>query len=119
MRTGVVLLLAAVTSALVVAAAIAADTDRGRQRPPAALSEANKAVWMSEWVACRHKRLSALAREIGIKVPAWRPPQIAAILIAKKAEAPLYEFGDPLDAAIDGCRNGILWRYYHETPTQA
>ena len=54
MRTGVVLLLAAVTSALVVAAAVAADTDRGRQRPPAVLTESNKSVWMSEWVACRH-----------------------------------------------------------------
>jgi hypothetical protein len=115
MRTAVALLLAAVTFALVVATALA-STDRGRLRPPAQLTEANKAVWMSEWVACRHKRLSALAKEIGIRIPSGRAPQIAAILIARKAEAPLYLVGDELAAAVDGCRNGILWRYYHETP---
>src|SRR4051812_15367870 len=119
MRTGVMLLLAAVASALVAAAAAAADTDKGRQRPPAALTEANKSVWMGEWVACRHKRLSALAKEIGVRVPSWRPPQVTAILIAKKAEAPLWTMREELDAAIDGCRNGILWRYYHETPQRA
>ena len=43
------------------------------------------------------------------------PPQVAAILIAKKAEAPLWNIEAELDAAIDGCRNGILWRYYHES----
>src|SRR5205809_3998832 len=118
MRTAVAFLLAAVTSALFVATALA-SIDRGRLRPPLQLTEANKSVWMSEWVACRHKRLSALAKEIGVKIPAGRAPQVAAILIAKKAEAPLYEVGDALDAAIDGCRNGILWRYYHETPQHA
>jgi len=115
MRTGVVLLLAAVTAALAVTAAFAADTDRGRQRPPARLTESNKSVWMGEWVACRHKRLSALAKEIGIRIPSGRAPQVAAILIAKKAEAPLWNIEAELDAAIDGCRNGILWRYYHES----
>jgi hypothetical protein len=118
MRTAVALLLAAVTSALVVATALA-STDRGRLRPPPQLTEANKAVWMSEWVACRHKRLSALAKEIGIRIPSGRAPQIAAILIARKAEAPLYQVADELEAAVDGCRNGILWRYYHETPQRA
>jgi hypothetical protein len=113
MRTGVVLLLAALTFALAAAIAVAADTDRGRQRPPAQLSEDHKAIWMTEWVACWHKRLSALAKEIGIKIPSGRAPQVAAILIARKAEAPLYEFGVELETAIDGCRNGILWRYYH------
>src|SRR5438128_175622 len=101
MRTAVALLLAAVTSTLVVATA-PASTDRGRLRPPAQLTEANKSVWMSEWVACRHKRLSALAKEIGIRIPSGRAPQIAAILIARKAEAQLYLVGDELDAAVDG-----------------
>jgi hypothetical protein len=118
-RSGVAFLLAAVTSAFVVAAAVAADTDRGRERPPAQLTEENKSVWMSEWVACRHLRMSALAKEIGIKITSGRPPQVAAVLIARKAEAPLYEIGDALDAAVDGCRNGILWRFYHETPSRA
>src|SRR5262245_25465811 len=100
MRTAVAFLLAAVLSALVAASTLAA-TDRGRLRPPLQLTEEMKSVWMTEWVACRHKRLSALAKEIRVKIPAGRPPQVAAVLIARKAEAPLYEVGDALDAAID------------------
>jgi hypothetical protein len=113
MRTGVVLLLAGVAFALCVPAVLAADTDKGRQRPPLALSEESKSIWMSEWVACTHKRLGALAKEIGVKVTSGRPVQVAARLIARKAETPLWNIGDELETAIDGCRNGILWRYYH------
>jgi hypothetical protein len=116
MRTGVVLVLAVVTCVVCAAAAFASDTDRGLLRPPAALSEANKSVWMTEWVACRHERLAKLAKLIGIKITAGRGPQVVAIMIAKKAEAPLYDNdATQLAAAIDGCRNGILWRYYHES----
>jgi hypothetical protein len=118
MRTAVAFLLAAVLAALAAATSLAA-TDRGRLRPPVQLTEENKSLWMTEWVACRHKRMSALAKEIGVKIPSGRPPQVAAILIARKAEAPLYEPGDALTIAIDGCRNGILWRYYHETPQRS
>jgi hypothetical protein len=113
MRTGVVLTLAAVAFALCVSAVLAADTDKGRSRPPVALTEDGKALWMGEWVACTHKRLGALAKEIGVKVTSGRPVQVAARLIARKAETPLWNIGDELDTAIDGCRNGILWRYYH------
>ena len=114
MRTGVVLLLAAVAFTLCVSAALAADTDKGRSRPPVALSEDSKSVWMGEWVACTHKRLGELAKEIGIKVAPGRPVQVLARLIARKAETPLYNnSADDLLTAIDGCRNGILWRYYH------
>jgi hypothetical protein len=113
MRTGVVLLLAAVAFALCVSAALAADTDKGRQRPPLALSEDSKSIWMSEWVACTHRRLGALANEIGVKVTAGRAVQVVARLIARKAETPLWNVGEELETAIDGCRNGILWRYYH------
>ena len=113
MRTGVVLMLAAVAFALSMSAVLAADTDKGRSRPPLALTEDSKALWMGEWVACTHKRLGALAKEIGVKVTSGRPVQVAARLIARKAETPLWNVGDELDTAIDGCRNGILWRYYH------
>jgi hypothetical protein len=114
MRTGVVLLLAAVAFAFCVSAALGADTDKGRSRPPVALTEDGKALWMGEWVACTHKRLGALAKEIGVKVTSGRPVQVAARLIARKAETPLWNTGsDELETAIDGCRNGILWRYYH------
>jgi len=115
MRTGVVLVLAAMACVLCAAAAFASDTDRGRLRPPAALPEQNKSIWMTEWVACRHERLSRLAKTIGVKITSGRAPQVVAVLIAKKAEAPLYDLQSELAAAIDGCRNGILWRYYHES----
>jgi hypothetical protein len=116
MRTGVVLVLALAVSALVAAAAFASDRDTGRLRPPVALADAKKSIWMTEWVACRHERLGRLAKQIGIKITSGRPPQVVAVLIAKKAEAPLYDNdATELAVAIDGCRNGILWRYYHES----
>ncbi len=112
MRTGVVLLVALLGVAL--AAAAFASDDRGRDRPPSRLSEANKSIWMSEWVACDHRSLGGLARELGLKVPAGRTPQVTAKMIAKVAEAPLWNLESELVTAVDGCRNGILWRYYHE-----
>ena len=116
MRARVVLVLVAAVSGLLATASFAADRDTGRLRPPTALPEANKSIWMTEWVACRHERLGRLARQIGVKVTSSRPPQVVAILIAKKAEAPLYDNdATQLTVAIDGCRNGILWRYYHES----
>jgi len=116
MRTGVSLVLAAVACAVCVAAAFASDTDRGRLRPPSALADQKKSIWMTEWVACRHERLARLAKQIGIKITSSRAPQVVAILIARKAEAPLYDNdATELAVAIDGCRNGILWRYYHES----
>ena len=114
MRLGVVLALAAVTFALCASAAFASGQDQGLLRPPARLSESAKTIWMGEWVACRHERLGRLAKIIGIKIPPGRAPQVAATLIAKKAEAPLWELDSDLATAVDGCRNGILWRYYHE-----
>ena len=114
MRTGVVLVLALTALALCTSAALAADTDKGRQRPPLALSEDGKTIWMGEWAACTHKRLGALAREIGVKMTSGRPVQVLARLIARKAETPLWTVDqEQLETAIDGCRNGILWRYYH------
>jgi hypothetical protein len=115
MRTGVVLVLAVLACALGVAAASAVGADRGRDRPPARLTEDGKSVWMTEWVACRHDRLGKLAKIIGVKVTSSRTPQLIATLIAKKAEAPLYDPSTDLATAVDGCRNGILWRYYHES----
>jgi hypothetical protein len=115
MRAGVVLVLAVVTCAICAAAALATDTDRGRSRPPSALPEDSKSIWMTEWVACRHERLGKLAKVIGVKIPSGRPPQVAATLIARKAEEPLYDIYNGFAVAVDGCRNGILWRYYHES----
>jgi hypothetical protein len=114
MRSGVVLALAAVTFALCASAAFASGEDRGLLRPPQRLTESAKTIWMGEWVACRHERLGRLASIIGVKIPSGRAPQVAATLIAKRAEAPLWEVATDFVTAVDGCRNGILWRYYHE-----
>ena len=106
--------LAALLSAVFVPAAFGADQDQGRWRPPAALSPHYKALWMGEWAACRHQRLSKFAHELHLKVPAGRTPQVAAKIIAKAAEGPLWNLQEEFDTAVDGCRNGILWRFYHE-----
>jgi len=71
-------------------------------------------IWMSEWVACRHSSLRHLAAELHMKVPAGRSPQVTAKIIAKTAEEPLWDLESEFVVAVDGCRNGILWRYYHE-----
>jgi len=113
MRTGLVLVLAASIGTLCAAAAIASVSDRGAFRPPAKLTDASKTIWMTEWVACDHTKLGALARSVGVKIPSSRPPQVAAKLIAEKAETLLYDIESERTVAVDGCRNGILWRYYH------
>jgi len=116
MRLRVVLaaVLGAVFATGSIAAAVASDQDQGRQRPPAALSDHYKALWMGEWVACRHRTLHGLAKELRLKVPAGRTPQVTAKLIAKIAEGPLWSLREEFTTAVDGCRNGILWRFYHE-----
>jgi len=113
MRLGVVA--AGLLSAVFVTTALAAraDQDTGRFTPPAKLSAHYKAVWMGEWVACKHTSLRRLAAELNLKVPAARSVQVTALIIAKTAEAPLWNIKQELDAGIDGCRNGILWRFYH------
>jgi hypothetical protein len=112
MRTIVVLMLAALICA---APAVASRTqDQGRLRPPVQLKNDDKVIWMSEWVACRHSSLHHLASELGLKVPPGRTPQVTAKIIAKIAEEPLWNLETEYVVAVDGCRNGILWRFYHE-----
>jgi hypothetical protein len=112
-RIGVVL--AALLSVVFVMATLAAAArDTGRDRPPGVLTNQYKVVWMGEWAACRHEKLARFAAQVGVKIPSGRTPQVAARLIAKIAEAPLWNLPQELNAAVDGCRNGILWRFYHE-----
>jgi hypothetical protein len=102
----------ALAAVLVTAAPFAADT--GRSRPPAALSDDEKTIWMTEWVACRHESLGRLARELNLKVTANRTVQATARFFARVAERPLYDDPHQYQLAVDGCRNGILWRFFHE-----
>lgn len=108
-----VLVLACAIGVFATASAVASGSDRGQSTPPAKLSDSNKAIWMTEWVACHHTKLGELGKSVGVKIPPGRPPQLAAKLIAQKAEPLLYDVQSELSVAIDGCQNGILWRYYH------
>jgi hypothetical protein len=46
-------------------------------------------------------------------VPAGRTPQVTAKLVATVAENALWNLDQEFKTAVDGCRNGILWRFYH------
>ncbi len=95
--------------------AASSGVDKGRSTPPNHLTNYHKAIWMSEWVACwRPLTLRGLARELNMpKVKIFNPQQGARTL-SRRAMRFLYE--DPAEAktALEGCRNGILWRFYHE-----
>jgi hypothetical protein len=105
--------------------ALAIVDDRGRDKPPAKLVDNSsamkltdyyKAIWMSEWVACwRPSTMTALARELrmGPTISRVKTPQTAAQLLSIRAMRFLYEDPVEIKVARDGCRNGILWRYYN------
>jgi hypothetical protein len=67
---------------------------------------------MTEWVACNRITITTLARQLQVKVPQTTPLH-ASKLLAKRAMRFLYETDVEMRAAIDGCQNGILWRYFH------
>jgi hypothetical protein len=95
--------------------ALCSGVDRGRSKPPPRLTDYHKAIWMSEWVACwRPLTLTQLARELRMTKMRIITPQQGARVLSKRAMRFLYE--DPLEVktAIDGCRNGILWRFYNQ-----
>jgi hypothetical protein len=110
------LLLLVLSAAFVLpAAGLSAGVDKGLSKPPPVLTPHHKAIWMSEWVACwRPLTMRALAREL--KIPNVRivTPQQGARTLAIRAMRFLYEDPVELQTARDGCRNGILWRFYHE-----
>ena len=113
MRRGGLLLF--VVSALAAPGATAASTgsDKGTDRPPATLSPSAKALWMTEWTACWHERMSRLSAILSVPIKPGYTPQIAARKLSKRAMKDLYQTQRELDIGADGCRNGILWRYYH------
>src|SRR5262245_25079209 len=102
--------------ALVVpATALGAGVDKGLSKPPAKLSSYHKAIWMSEWVACwRPLTMRELARELRMGTMRIITPQQAARALSVRAMRFLYEDPVELATAREGCRNGILWRFYHE-----
>jgi hypothetical protein len=103
-------------------AAAAGGIDKGSNRPPAAvpaasgklgLSSDGKSIWMTEWGACWRVTMGHLSKVLHIPIHAGLTPQQAANKLATRAVFLLYETTQETLAAKDGCRNGILWRYYH------
>lgn len=125
MRGKAVLTALAVGGALgVPAGAAAGGIDRGSDRPPASvpapapagrlgLTSDAKSIWMTEWVACWQLTMPRLSKELGVPIRSGVSPQQAARRLATRAVFLLYETTPETLAAKDGCRNGILWRYYH------
>jgi hypothetical protein len=107
-----ILAAALVTGALALAAPAFA-VDRGKDRPPTTLTSDFQAIWMTEWSACWTSSLSRISRALHIPVKSGMTPQQAAKKLSKRAVKFLYETREELSAGADGCRNGILWRYYH------
>src|SRR4249919_3314149 len=96
------------------AASLSAGVDKGLSKPPSRLTNYHKAIWMSEWVEWwRVKTLQKLAR--GLKMPKAKivTPQQGARMLSIRAMRFLYEDPEEIETALEGCRNGILWRFYH------
>jgi hypothetical protein len=93
--------------------ASAAGSDKGKDRPPTVLTSDFQSIWMTEWAACWRVPMSHMSKVLHIPVRSGTTPQQAAKKLAHRAVMLLYETEPELLAAADGCRNGILWRYYH------
>jgi hypothetical protein len=82
-----------------------------------------RSIWRMEWTTCGGDTMLGLARDPDIRLAASRlhtwlaiSPQYAAhglaVFIETGSGGAGYS-GRSLVAAEDGCRNGILFRYYH------
>jgi hypothetical protein len=121
--TGRALPALALVAALGVAAGAPANgIDKGSDRPPTSvptpsgtlgLTSDGQSIWMTEWGACWRLTMTHLSRELGVRIHSGVSPQQAARRLATRAVFLLYETTPETLAAKDGCRNGILWRYYH------
>jgi hypothetical protein len=113
LRRGGILLVALVSCALYGATIAVASIDRGSDRPPGRLTDDSKSIWMTEWTACWRLPMGKMSKILHIPVRPGMTPQQAAEKLANRAVLLLYETTPETLAASDGCRNGILWRYYH------
>jgi hypothetical protein len=114
-RSGWIFLLAVLLGAVLATSltAGAATIDKGSDSPPGKLSSDAKAIWMTEWVACWRVSMSDLSKVLRVPVRSGATPQQAAKKLAHRAVFLLYETEPELVVGADGCRNGILWNYYH------
>ena len=72
-----------------------------------------QAIWMTEWSACWHIPLGAISKTLHIPVRSGMTPQQAANKLSKRAVFLLYNTAPETAVGADGCRNGILYRFYH------
>jgi hypothetical protein len=93
--------------------AAGATVDRGSDRPPPRLTNDAKSIWMTEWTACWRSTMHRMAAVLHIPVRSGQTPQQAARRLSRRAVYLLYETEPETQVAADGCRNGILWKYYH------
>jgi hypothetical protein len=103
--------------ALCCAALAAGPVDKGRNRPPANLTDDLKAIWMTEWVACDRLSMATESKLLHIRVPAGMTPQLAARKLGNRAVYLLYNTQEETAAGADGCRNAILYRFYNPSKT--
>lgn len=87
-------------------------TYHGTSRPPGTITEEHKTIWMTEWVACNRITMTTLANQLQVHVPKTTTLQASKIL-AERAMRFMYETDAEMKVAVDGCRNGILWRFFH------
>ena len=115
-------LFAWIALALPGASIAAAASDKGSDRPPSvviangktlSLTDDAKALWMTEWTACWHEKMARLSSIFHIPIRPSDTPQFVARRLSKRAMKDLYITQEEIAIGADGCRNGILWRYYH------
>lgn len=119
------LLLAALAISLCITSASAQPTlDRGRpySKPPARYQGEAREIWKVEWTVCGGDTMQGLARDPDVRLSlrtlrAWLAisPQYAARRLAyfiESGDGGGGWTGHNFNAAVDGCRNGILYVFY-------
>jgi len=99
------------------AALAAGPIDKGRNQPPAKLTNDLKAIWMTEWVACDRLSMATESKLLHIPIRPGMTPQEAAARLGNRAVYLLYNTQQESTVGADGCRNAILWRYYNPPAT--
>jgi len=110
---------------LTTSASATSQVDRGRplRSVPSWFRGQERTIWRTEWQVVAGAPMRQLARDPDVRLSqgtlrSWLAvsPQYAAQRLAHRIEtgdAGAGWTGYQLEAAIDGCRNGILWSYYH------
>jgi hypothetical protein len=130
MQAKLLLVAATVCVALLAAGAVAGSSsaaltlDRGRayNNVPTYFQGTDRSNWKNEWLVCASSTMRELAQDPDVHlslrtIRTWLSvsPQYTARKLAYVIElrTNLDDNGQVEAAPLDGCRNGILYRYYH------